>query len=71
MRLDEAEQVALKGGKKQQQKLEARCRELEGELEVEQRRTSENTKVLIYFKMSEESQNNFRLPVNLNVNTRK
>ena len=44
-RLDEAEQVALKGGKKQQQKLENRCRELEGELEAEQRRTSENTKI--------------------------
>merc|ERR1711970_934006 len=28
MRLDEAEQVALKGGKKHQQKLENRCREL-------------------------------------------
>merc|ERR1712142_445778 len=35
MRLDEAEQVALKGGKKHQQKLETRCRELEGELESE------------------------------------
>merc|ERR1712071_719354 len=32
LRLDEAEQVALKGGKKQVQKLEARMRELENEL---------------------------------------
>merc|ERR1711970_1174642 len=46
MRLDEAEQVALKGGKKAVQKLEGKCRELEGELEAEQRRTSDNTKVL-------------------------
>merc|ERR1712173_417497 len=41
VRLDEAEQVALKGGKKQVQKLEARLRELENELDSEQRRTSE------------------------------
>merc|ERR1719454_1897080 len=45
-RLDEAEQVALKGGKKHQQKLETRCRELEAELESEARRSSENTKVV-------------------------
>merc|ERR1711990_1420331 len=45
-RLDEAEQVALKGGKKHQQKLETRCRELEGQLEEEQRRGSDNTKVV-------------------------
>merc|ERR1719291_1251742 len=37
LRLDEAEQVALKGGRKQVQKLEARMRELENELESEQR----------------------------------
>merc|ERR1712025_1376429 len=36
-RLDEAEQVALKGGKKQVQKIEARMRELENELDSEQR----------------------------------
>merc|ERR1712226_884458 len=42
MRLDEAEQVALKGGKKAVQKLEAKCREIEAELESEQRRTSDN-----------------------------
>merc|ERR1712002_624159 len=39
MRLDEAEQVALKGGKKAVQKLEGKCREIEAELEAEQRRT--------------------------------
>merc|ERR1712131_165610 len=44
MRLDEAEQVALKGGKKHQQKLESRCRELESELESEQRRSADNIK---------------------------
>ncbi|XP_060638883.2 myosin-7 [Anolis sagrei] len=44
MRLDEAEQLALKGGKKQLQKLEARVRELENELESEQKRNAENVK---------------------------
>merc|ERR1711879_984648 len=44
VRLDEAEQVALKGGRKQVQKLEARLRELENELDSEQRRTSESVK---------------------------
>jgi chromosome segregation ATPase len=45
-RLDEAEQVALKGGKKAVQKLESKCREIENELEGECRRTADNTKVL-------------------------
>ncbi|XP_010076962.1 PREDICTED: myosin heavy chain, skeletal muscle-like, partial [Pterocles gutturalis] len=40
-RLDEAEQLALKGGKKQIQKLEARVRELEGEVDAEQKRSAE------------------------------
>uniref|UniRef100_H3A495 Myosin heavy chain 7 n=1 Tax=Latimeria chalumnae TaxID=7897 RepID=H3A495_LATCH len=44
MRLDEAEQIALKGGKKQIQKLEARVQELESELEGEQRRSAEAQK---------------------------
>uniref|UniRef100_A0A672HJ52 Myosin, heavy chain 6, cardiac muscle, alpha n=1 Tax=Salarias fasciatus TaxID=181472 RepID=A0A672HJ52_SALFA len=43
-RLDEAEQVASKGGRKQLQQLEARLRELEAELEAEQRRGAEATK---------------------------
>lgn len=43
-RLDEAEQIALKGGKKQLQKLEARVRELENELEAEQKRNVESVK---------------------------
>ncbi|TWW70117.1 Myosin heavy chain, fast skeletal muscle [Takifugu flavidus] len=37
-RLDEAESLAMKGGKKQLQKLESRVRELEAEVEAEQRR---------------------------------
>ncbi|KAJ8005604.1 hypothetical protein DPEC_G00119660 [Dallia pectoralis] len=37
-RLDEAENLAMKGGKKQLQKLESRVRELEAEVETEQRR---------------------------------
>uniref|UniRef100_A0A452IZC8 Myosin motor domain-containing protein n=1 Tax=Gopherus agassizii TaxID=38772 RepID=A0A452IZC8_9SAUR len=44
MRLDEAEQIALKGGKKQIQKLEARVRELEGELDIEQKKNAETQK---------------------------
>merc|ERR1711881_413156 len=44
LRLDEAEQVALKGGKKQVQKLESRMREIENELDAEQRRTSDSIK---------------------------
>ncbi|XP_034845197.1 myosin-1-like [Mirounga leonina] len=45
-RLDEAEQLALKGGKKQIQKLEARVRELEGEVESEQKHNVETVKSL-------------------------
>uniref|UniRef100_A0A667WK84 Myosin-4-like n=1 Tax=Myripristis murdjan TaxID=586833 RepID=A0A667WK84_9TELE len=43
-RLDEAENLAMKGGKKQLQKLEARVRELENELEAEQRHGSDAVK---------------------------
>ncbi|OPJ72146.1 hypothetical protein AV530_007881 [Patagioenas fasciata monilis] len=43
-RLDEAEQLALKGGKKQIQKLEARVRELEAELEEEHKQSAEAVK---------------------------
>uniref|UniRef100_A0A3B4YC93 Uncharacterized protein n=2 Tax=Seriola lalandi dorsalis TaxID=1841481 RepID=A0A3B4YC93_SERLL len=43
-RLDEAENMALKGGKKQLQKLEARVRELEAEVENEQRRATDTVK---------------------------
>ncbi|KAL6488974.1 hypothetical protein MHYP_G00027150 [Metynnis hypsauchen] len=43
-RLDEAEQIAMKGGKKQVQKLEVRVRELENEVEMEQRRSTESVK---------------------------
>merc|ERR1712170_207125 len=44
VRLDEAEQVALKGGRKQVQKMEARVRELENELDAEQKRTADSIK---------------------------
>merc|ERR1712003_266318 len=44
LRLDESEQVAMKGGKKQIQKLDQRVRELENELDAEQRRTADATK---------------------------
>ncbi|KAJ3594944.1 hypothetical protein NHX12_004249 [Muraenolepis orangiensis] len=43
-RLDEAEQIAMKGGKKQVQKLEARVRELENEVESEQKKSCEAVK---------------------------
>uniref|UniRef100_A0A8C9ZKN6 Myosin heavy chain, fast skeletal muscle-like n=1 Tax=Sander lucioperca TaxID=283035 RepID=A0A8C9ZKN6_SANLU len=43
-RLDEAENLAMKGGKKQLQKLEARVRELECEVEAEQRLGAEAVK---------------------------
>ncbi|XP_076607744.1 myosin-1B-like isoform X2 [Chaetodon auriga] len=43
-RLDEAEQMALKGGKKELQKLETRVRDLENELEAEQKRSGEAMK---------------------------
>ncbi|XP_027705855.1 myosin-8 isoform X4 [Vombatus ursinus] len=46
LRLDEAEQLALKGGKKQIQKLEARVHELEGEVESEQKHNAEAVKGL-------------------------
>ncbi|XP_078139507.1 myosin heavy chain, fast skeletal muscle-like [Centroberyx gerrardi] len=43
-RLDEAENLAMKGGKKQLQKLESRVRELEAEIEAEQRRGGDAVK---------------------------
>uniref|UniRef100_A0A674MTC2 Myosin motor domain-containing protein n=1 Tax=Takifugu rubripes TaxID=31033 RepID=A0A674MTC2_TAKRU len=43
-RLDEAENLAMKGGKKQLQKLESRVRELETEVETEQRRGADAVK---------------------------
>ncbi|KAM5145495.1 myosin-1-like [Mantella aurantiaca] len=43
-RLDEAEQLAMKGGKKQLQKLESRVRELENELDAEQKRGTDAIK---------------------------
>nr|XP_046239593.1 myosin heavy chain, fast skeletal muscle-like [Scatophagus argus] len=43
-RLDEAENLAMKGGKKQLQKLEARVRELETEFDAEQRRGADAIK---------------------------
>ncbi|NXP42493.1 MYH7 protein, partial [Leiothrix lutea] len=46
LRLDEAEQLALKGGRKQLQKLEGRVRDLEGDLENEQKRNADSVKAL-------------------------
>jgi len=45
-RLDDAEQVALKGGKKHVQKLESRVRELDSELESERRRGVDSQKAV-------------------------
>lgn len=44
LRLDESEQVSLKGGKKQILKLDQRVRDLETELNAEQRRTADSVK---------------------------
>ncbi|XP_031717901.1 myosin heavy chain, fast skeletal muscle-like [Anarrhichthys ocellatus] len=69
-RLDEAENVAMKGGKKQLQKLEARVRELECELEAEQRRSTEAIKGVrkyerrvkeLSYQSEEDKKNNIRL----------
>nr|XP_020641641.1 myosin-1B-like isoform X4 [Pogona vitticeps] len=43
-RLDEAEQLAMRGGKKQLQKLEQKVRELEAEVENEQKRSADAIK---------------------------
>lgn len=69
-RLDEAEQIAMKGGKKQIQKLEARVRELENELEGEQRRCNDAVKGArkierrikeLTYQTDEDRKNNIRL----------
>ncbi|XP_053564589.1 myosin-4-like [Bombina bombina] len=69
-RLDEAEQLALKGGKKQLQKLESRVRELENELEAEQKRSVEAIKGVrkyerrakeLSYQSEEDKKNVFRL----------
>nr|DBA27447.1 TPA: hypothetical protein GDO54_007938 [Pyxicephalus adspersus] len=69
-RLDEAEQLAMKGGKKQLQKLEARVRELENDLESEQKRSSEAVKGVrkyerrvkeLTYQSEEDKKNVFRL----------
>ncbi|XP_063312180.1 myosin-1B-like [Pelobates fuscus] len=69
-RLDEAEQLALKGGKKQLQKLESRIRELENELDAEQKRGSDAIKGVrkyerrvkeLTYQSEEDKKNVFRL----------
>ncbi|XP_028267757.1 myosin heavy chain, fast skeletal muscle-like [Parambassis ranga] len=69
-RLDEAENLAMKGGKKQLQKLETRVRELENELEAEQKRSSESIKGVrkyerkvkeLTYQCEEDKKNNIRL----------
>ncbi|KAE8577318.1 hypothetical protein XENTR_v10004526 [Xenopus tropicalis] len=69
-RLDEAEQLAMKGGKKQLQKLEARVRELENELDAEQKRSSDAVKGVrkyerrvkeLSYQSEEDKKNVFRL----------
>ena len=46
VRLDEAEANSMKGGKRQLQKMEARVRELEVEVDNEQRRHNDATKAM-------------------------
>ncbi|GCB83430.1 hypothetical protein scyTo_0023477, partial [Scyliorhinus torazame] len=64
LRLSEAEQIALKGGKKQIQKLETRVRELESELETEQRKNAESMKGLRkYERRIKEQMYQVKLPI--------
>ncbi|KAM4598461.1 myosin heavy chain, fast skeletal muscle-like [Polymixia lowei] len=69
-RLDEAENLAMKGGKKQLQKLETRVRELENELEAEQKRGADAIKGVrkyerkikeLTYQTEEDKKNNARL----------
>jgi chromosome segregation ATPase len=69
-RLEEAEAAALRGGKKQIEKLEGRLREVEAELDVEQRRHQESVKNLakadrrqreLQFQIDEDKKNAERL----------
>ncbi|KAM9783758.1 myosin heavy chain, fast skeletal muscle-like [Syngnathus typhle] len=69
-RLDEAESLAMKGGKKQLQKLEARVRELESEVDAEQRRGADAIKGVrkyerrvkeLTYQTEEDKKNNGRL----------
>ncbi|XP_072290992.1 myosin heavy chain, fast skeletal muscle-like [Eucyclogobius newberryi] len=69
-RLDEAENLAMKGGKKQLQKLESRVRELETEVENEQRRGVDAVKGVrkyerrvkeLTYQTEEDKKNNTRL----------
>uniref|UniRef100_A0A3B4ZLK1 Myosin heavy chain, fast skeletal muscle-like n=1 Tax=Stegastes partitus TaxID=144197 RepID=A0A3B4ZLK1_9TELE len=69
-RLDEAENLAMKGGKKQLQKLESRVRELENELDAEQKRSTESIKGVrkyerkikeLTYQSEEDKKNNIRL----------
>uniref|UniRef100_A0A667WHG1 Myosin tail domain-containing protein n=2 Tax=Myripristis murdjan TaxID=586833 RepID=A0A667WHG1_9TELE len=69
-RLDEAENLAMKGGKKQLQKLETRVRELENELEAEQKRGADAIKGVrkyerkikeLTYQSEEDKKNNARL----------
>ncbi|CAM4556545.1 myosin-1B-like [Lepidochelys kempii] len=70
LRLDEAEQLALKGGKKHIQKLESRVRELEGEVDNEQKRSADAIKGMrkyerrvkeLTYQTEEDRKNVFRL----------
>uniref|UniRef100_A0A3Q3KA22 Myosin tail domain-containing protein n=1 Tax=Monopterus albus TaxID=43700 RepID=A0A3Q3KA22_MONAL len=69
-RLDEAENLAMKGGKKQLQKMEARIRELEAEVDAEQRRSADAIKGVrkyerrvkeLTYQTEEDKKTNFRL----------
>ena len=58
-KLDTAESTAMKGGKKQQQKLEAKVREMENDLEQEQRRQIDVQKSLR--KLERKTKEGFKL----------
>ena len=72
-RLDDAEQNALKGGKKAMSKMDTRIRELESELDAENRRMSDAQKNLrkserrikeLTYQQDEDRKNHERMQVN-------
>ena len=80
VRLEEAESQTLKGGKKMIQKLELRVRELEGELDSEQKRHSETQKNMrktdrrlkeLAFQSDEDHKNQERLQETVDKLTKK
>merc|ERR1719410_3132495 len=78
-RLDEAEQNALKGGKKAMSKMDSRIRELESELDAENRRLNDAQKGLrkserkikeLTYQQDEDKKNNERMQALIDLSAR-